>query len=69
MGVFLMVACGSSGDDKAKSLITEYLMQHANDPSSVEVVSVDSIRADSVRAVSRPEFRDAQTWNAGRRKL
>lgn len=60
LGVFLMVACGSSGDDKAKSLIKEYLMQHANDPSSVELVSVDSIRADSVRVVSDTEEYQAQ---------
>lgn len=45
---------------EGKSLITEYLMQHANDPSSVELVSVDSIRADSVRVVSDTEEYQAQ---------
>ncbi len=42
-GLFLMTACSSDPQAKAKKSIEAYLKAHLNDPSSYEFVSIDSL--------------------------
>lgn len=45
--MFALIACNISDDDKAESLIAEYLKVHANDPKSVEIVNIEKVEPDS----------------------
>lgn len=58
LSVITLIACNISDDDKAKDLIASYLNEHANDPSSVEIVSVDKVEPDSIYSYIETEEHD-----------
>lgn len=56
----LLMSCTITEQDKAEKLVKEYLERNANDPSSVEIISISKIVADSVLDYSETE--DFDKW-------
>ena len=44
---FLCFSCSMTEEDKASEMIKKYLKENANDPQSIEIVSIDSLCDDS----------------------
>lgn len=56
----LLAACSSTPEDKAKRLINDYFEKNANDPSSIEIISMSELKADSVTSYLLTE--DYRKW-------
>jgi uncharacterized protein YcfL len=48
VSLLLLVGCVKSDDEKAEQLVKEWLMNNINDPSSLEIISIEPIKTDSV---------------------
>ena len=48
VALLTLVGCTKSDGDKAAALVKEWLKKNANDPSSIEIVSVGPVLTDSV---------------------
>lgn len=56
----LLMSCTVTEQDKAERLVKDYLERNANDPSSVEIISISKVVADSVLDYSETE--DYDKW-------
>ena len=43
----LLMGCSMTNEQKVEKLVTNYLNEYANDPSSVEIISIGDLQADS----------------------
>lgn len=52
----ILIGCSKTNEEKARDMIVAYLEEHANDPKSVEIISIQPLEADSASRLEGTVF-------------
>ena len=52
----LLMGCSMTKEQKVEKLVKDYLNEYAHDPSSVEIISIGELTADSASTIEGTAF-------------